>query len=59
MIQHLPQPDSAFSPAGFTKLLYWVQIRVHLADAGHAIIGDEIYGVQVTCLLVAAARYRM
>ncbi|KAL3141133.1 hypothetical protein ABBQ38_003484 [Trebouxia sp. C0009 RCD-2024] len=22
------------------------QIRVHLADAGHAIIGDEVYGVQ-------------
>ena len=26
----------------------WLQIRVHLADAGHAIIGDEVYGVQVT-----------
>ena len=25
-----------------------MQIRVHLADAGHAIIGDEVYGLQVT-----------
>ena len=24
-----------------------MQIRVHLADAGHAILGDEVYGVEV------------
>lgn len=25
-----------------------LQIRVHLAHAGHAIIGDDVYGLQVT-----------
>ena len=27
-----------------------VQIRVHLAHAGYAIIGDDVYGLQVTSL---------
>lgn len=27
--------------------LLCTQIRVHLADAGHAILGDEVYGLQV------------
>lgn len=27
------------------------QIRVHLADSGHAIVGDKIYGVDETCYL--------
>jgi hypothetical protein len=30
------------------------QIRVHMAHAGHPLLGDDVYGLQVCCLFVGA-----
>lgn len=35
-----------------------VQIRVHLAHAGYAIIGDDVYGLQVISLTLGACAYQ-
>lgn len=34
-----------------------VQIRVHLAHAGYAIIGDDVYGLQVISLTLGTCVY--